>query len=994
MVKSEALSTPREGQRAVSGRGMTTAVGSMVPTSGALSLSDDSRDGSITADPPPSGRAQTSDLKVLLSVLRHARAGDVAARAPLDWTGLPGQVARCLNDVIAANQALAEETSGVIDAVRAGDLSKRSSTPGAVSELGERINAMASELDQIVSELTRVARTVGTTANVDQAPVISIKARGDWNTLIENFNVMAKNLTVRTRDLQTSSEQLRVLANVAPIGIFQLDRDNRILYVNSHWSEMTGISSEAAIGRTWNDLAETQRGGAVSEIIELVDDQPSSAHRFEIHLPGEPARILLATSVRASDAEGRFEGGVGIVADVTAETEAKVAMATARDAADEASRLKSDFLANMSHEIRTPMNGVIGLTELLLETDLDARQRDYALAVRRSGEALLEIINGILDFSKVEAGKLEIVHDRFGLRVVVDDVVDLLAGSAQRKGLELVVVYERSIPEVVIGDPGRLRQVLINLVGNALKFTHQGEVVLRVAASGSGDDSAIRFTISDTGDGIGPDKIESIFQPFVQADTSTTRKYDGTGLGLAISAQLVHLMEGEYGVSSTLGMGSTFWFSIPYTPGAVEDTQAPPTSYPELEGVSIIVVDDNPTQLGVLSKDLTDFGMSVTALDSASAALSTIRKAAKEGKPFAVALFDWSMPDMGGLALSNAIAIDKALHTPVILMTGLHRDRSLRSTVPGVSATLSKPVHRKELVTCVRVALGVHVDDLEATVGSAPFPAPERTLASGRILVAEDNLINQKVAVAMLSGAGYRVDTVPDGISAVQAVATQRYDAIIMDCQLPGLSGYEATAEIRAREGTGRHTPIIAMTAGARREDRERCLAQGMDSYLSKPVSRETLLDLVEHSIKAARATPSGGVPEGGHWSSGNEVILDPGVFDRLRFLEKTSGRGFLNNLISEFISSTDLQLRDLSSALDDADGPTVGRIAHTIGEGSARLGGRRLALTCNQLERKTLTDSLSEGQSDLDRVEADYDDLRFALMQELATSGRKARVG
>ena len=367
----------------------------------------------------------------------------------------------------------------MVDAVRAGDLSKRSSTPGAVSELGQRINAMASELDQIVSELTRVARTVGTTANIDQAPVISIEARGDWNTLIENFNVMAKNLTVRTRDLQTSSEQVRVLANVAPIGIFQIDRDNRILYVNSHWSEMTGISSEDESASTWNDLAESQRGSAVSEIIELVDDQPSSAHRFEIRLPGEPARILLATSVRASDAEGKFEGGVGIVADVTAETEAKVAMATARDAADEASRIKSRL--SSEHESRNPHSD-------------EWRDRPHRAPARdgsRRSSTRLRTGSPALgrgasrDHQRhprlLEGGGRQArnCHDRFGLRVVVDDVVDLLAGSAQRKGLELVVVYERSIPEVVIGDPGRLRQVLINLVGNALKFTHHGEVSAR-----------------------------------------------------------------------------------------------------------------------------------------------------------------------------------------------------------------------------------------------------------------------------------------------------------------------------------------------------------------------------------------------------------------------------------------------------------------------------------------------------------------------------------
>jgi two-component system sensor histidine kinase/response regulator len=801
-------------------------------------------------------------------------------------------------------------------------------------------------------------------------------------------------LTSQARELQASTDQLRRLADAAPIGIYQADRQNRYMYVNSRWSEITGISGDLAFGNTWAEIIESgYRDNPATEVIGLDEDPSAPGQRFEMRRSGESTRIILTTSERIPDDEGGWEGWVGIVADITAETCAKAALAEARDAATEASRLKSDFLANMSHEIRTPMNGVIGLTELLLETDLDPRQLDYAQAVRRSGEALLEIINDILDFSKVESGTLEVARHKFALSVIVNDVVDLLAGSAQRKNLDLVVVRADSVPAVVTGDAGRLRQVLMNLIGNAIKFTPDGEIALRVTATRTGPDAVIRFEVSDTGDGIPANKLEAIFEPFVQADTSTSRKYQGTGLGLAISAQLVTLMGGQYGVESVLGAGSTFWFSIPVSADAYQATQSVPVAHPDLDGVSILVVDDSATQLEVLRSDLTDFGMAVKTVDSGADALAALRNAAADGRPYDLALIDRSMPGMDGLELANDIVSDPTLSTSLILMTGLHKDRDLRRTiVPGVAASLSKPVHRKELLACVRTALGLEVADIDLTIGAAPFPASREVPAAGRLLLAEDNEINQKVAVAMLSGAGYRVDTVPDGAAAVQAVATQRYDAILMDCQLPGMSGYEATTAIRAQAGSGRHTPIIAMTAGARPEDREQCLAVGMDGYLSKPVRREALLDLVASSIRTSQSSLSEGLRSAPDPST-NQITLDPDVFGKLRLLGSTAGDDFLAGLVRQFVSSTDQNLGELRSALDHGDGRTVGRIAHTIKEGSGRLGGARLARSCDHLERKTLTASLMDGGADMSEVEIDYQDLRSALLQELSKSDQSKRV-
>jgi PAS domain S-box-containing protein len=549
------------------------------------------------------------------------------------------------------------------------------------------------------------------------APVAPEELRAKVS-VFANLFVQTNTLAHQALEAQASADRFRLLADAAPIGIFQTDVENRYVYTNPRWSEITGVSSAAALGCPWDMIIGT---GPVEnpglDATEVSSERPELCRRFVIRPPDTASRIALLTSRSILDGGGGIAGWVGTLADVTAEVGAEAAMSDARDEADVASRLKSDFLANMSHEIRTPMNGVIGMTDLLLETDLDTRQRDYAQTLRNSGEALLAIINDILDFSKIEAGKLEIEHIDCDLRAVVDGVVRLLGGSADAKGLALSTVIDTDVPAVIRGDPGRVRQILTNLVGNAIKFTRHGDIVVKVTrgAMVASTETIIRFEVSDTGDGVAPDKLAAVFLPFVQADTSTSRRYGGTGLGLAISSQLVSLLGGTCGVSSQVGIGSIFWFTI----------RAHVSHHPRHRGPS------------------------------------------------------------GTELLGPAVA---------------RPDASLSSVAP----------------------------------------------AQGRLLLAEDNLVNQKVAVAMLSGAGYEVDIVVDGASAVRAIEARAYDAVLMDCQMPEMNGFEATAAIRAHEdGSGRHTPIIALTAGARREDRETCLAEGMDSYLAKPLSKDALLGLV-----------------------------------------------------------------------------------------------------------------------------------------------------
>ena len=663
----------------------------------------------------------------------------------------------------------------------------------------------------------------------------------------------------------------------------------------------------------------------------------------------------------------------------------------AKRRAEEATEAKGAFLANMSHEIRTPLNAILGMTALALRTRLSHTQRKYLLTVQESGEALLDLINDILDFSKIEARRLDLERTEFDVREEVGDATKLLALRAGEKGLELALHVAADVPDRVLGDPGRLRQILLNIIGNAVKFTARGEVVVRVGVeTGGAAQVQLRFTVTDTGIGIARDKQQHIFQAFTQADSSTTRRYGGTGLGLAIAARLVELMSGRMWVESDVGRGSTFHvvatFDRPMAPAAAPQ-RVKPTA---LEGIRVLVVDDNATNRHILEEMLASWGMRPVLAEDAEAAMTALRRGAAAAERFDVVVTDCQMPEVDGFMLTRRIRQDKRLaRTRILMLTSIGHDGDARGTKAGVDAYLAKPVKHSDLLDALTSVLGVS-SRLARDARKAPRSGekPRRMLS---ILVAEDNPVNRKLAVTLLRKRRHKVTGVENGRQVLEAIrkAAAPFDVVLMDLQMPEMGGLEATAAIRAGEsGTGRHVPVIALTAHAMQGDRERCLAAGMDGYLSKPIDVAELITTVESvgdGGAVGAAAPLDGPPS------------TAATFDERAALACVGGeRSLLKDVVATFRTScVDYQKR-IEAALAGRDGEALRMSAHALKGAIATVGspaGREAAARLEQLARDGDFDTARSAYAQLQTCIADLD-RAFASARLVRRPPRRARSG
>ena len=763
----------------------------------------------------------------------------------------------------------------------------------------------------------------------------------------------AHNLELALMQLRAADERFRALAQNSSDLITVVDRDGRITYQSPSLAIVLGYDGGSRQGTDWFELVHPDdRGSFRAQLSEVMDGRHPGAGSWETrlcHATGSWRNVEIRTE---NLLDNPAVGGVILTArDISERKIAEAGLAQARDEAVEASRAKSDFLAVMSHEIRTPMNGVIGLTGLLLDGPLNETQRHHAEGVRASGEALLGIINNILDFSKIEAGRLELEAVDFALPEALDEVAGLVAESARAKGLELVVDCRPELPTMLRGDVGRLRQILLNLTANAVKFTQAGEVVLRASPAEDPvpEQLVIRFDVTDTGIGIDPAMATRLFDPFSQADASTTRRYGGTGLGLAICRRLAEAMGGTIGLNSRPGHGADFWVQLPFSIGDDSVDPSPPHS---LAGSRVLVVDDNRTNRVVLTSQLQAWDVVADPVGSAEDALLRLRVAAASLDAYDAAVVDMDMPGANGIDLARMVRADPELATTPLLLLSSVPVEAEAAAAAGFAARLMKPVCLNHLRDALVHAMSPSsVGELQ-TVVPAPVPAAIAPSSRGTVLVVDDHAINQEVAMGILRKLRYRCDVAGDGVEALDALERRSYDAVLMDCRMPRMDGFEATMEIRRREGGQGRIPIVAMTANALVGDREKCIAAGMDDYLPKPVKDQELEGILNRLILGVDGGPSQRVARTAPPRVDANGVLDLEQFHQLRDLAgDREDSGFLRDLVEQYLQEAESQLAELRWVMQRGESEAVRTAAHGLKGSSATMGAKSVADACLALE-------------------------------------------
>jgi PAS domain S-box-containing protein len=774
-------------------------------------------------------------------------------------------------------------------------------------------------------------------------------------TIAANVGVAIQNARLFT-EVERQREYSASLVEISPAAVIVMDRDEVVTEWNPAAADLFGHSAQEALGRHVDDLVfgDTSRDEGREVTAEAIREGRAQRITTRRRKDGTPVDVELMLVPLMVD--GGHSGFVGVYHDVTE-------LQRARQEAEAATQAKSAFLATMSHEIRTPMNAVIGMTDLLLGTELTGEQREFAEVVHSSGDALLHVIDDILDYSKIEAGKLDLEREPFSLRDCVEGALDIVAPRAWEKEIELGCLIDEAAPAGIVGDEARLRQVLLNLLSNAVKFTEGGEVVVLVDAEATAPGSyRVELAVRDTGIGIPADRMDQLFTSFSQVDASTTRRFGGTGLGLAISKRLVDLMSGTISVESEQGKGSTFRISLPAAAAEVPTKIALDDGLPHLAGKRMLIVDDNATNREIVSRHARAWGMEPVAVELPAAALELI----EQGEPFDIAVLDMMMPEMDGLALAGEIRSRRsAQELPLLLLTSLGRlPQSESSSV--FSAQLSKPFKASQLYnTLVQLltAGGAREEAVE------PATDGKRARSALRILLAEDNAMNQKVALRLLERLGYGADVAVNGLAAIEALERQPYDVVLMDVQMPELDGLDATRRICERWPEESRPHIIAMTANALPEDREACFAAGMNDYVAKPIRAEELAA----ALKRAKPRANG--------DAGAEAVeyisLDDGALKNLRDL---GGDDFLGEVIEAFLADAPELMATLRRSLDEQSAEELRRAAHTLKSNGATLGAEEFAELCRTLEQRAKAGELDDASQLVDRIEQEYRPLEEAL--------------